>query len=348
MVISRVKRKFPVAIGLAGIAVVTAVSSWAMLFPPRLVESIYSRRLFPTVSHIAGRFADSIPFSWADVWILAGVFTVVFSVRQKNWRLPLGLVSAAYLIFFWGWGLNYHRSPMEVRMGLKAVPEPSKQEFSQFLSATTLAVNRLWTEVAEQQTRQRNSTSIEPEASSRVREVVAQIDGTDWGAATRIKHSYPADLWFHAAGIDGVFNPFGHEPILVSGIPGFRLPFVMTHELAHVHGIAGEGDANFVAFLASLGSSDPGFQYSAASEMWLHLGGAAAELDPGPRRDLQSYLDLIRSQEIPQLSRIQSAILDSHLKANGIQEGVKSYSKFVALAIATRDRWGNFQKMPNR
>jgi hypothetical protein len=343
MVISGVKRKFPVAIGLTGLAVATALSSWAMIFPSSLVETIYSRRLFPTISHIAGWFADSIPFSWTDVWILVGVFTVVFSVRQKNWRLPLGLVSAAYLIFFWGWGLNYHRSPIEIRMGLKAVPKPSKEEFSQFLSSTTQAVNRLWTEVAEQQTSQQNSVSMEHEASSRVRAVVGQIDGTDWAAATRIKHSYPADLWFHAAGIDGVFNPIGHEPLLVSGIPSFRLPFVMTHELAHVHGIAGEGDANFVAFLAGIGSADPRFQYSAAFEMWLHLDGSAAELDPGPRRDLQSYLDLIRSQEIPQLSRIQSAILDSHLKANGIQEGVQSYSKFVALAIATRDRWGNFQ-----
>jgi hypothetical protein len=140
-----------------------------------------------------------------------------------------------------------------------------------------------------------------------------------------------------------VFNPIGHELVLVSGIPSFRLPFVMTHELAHVHGIAGEGDANFVAFLASMGSADPRFRYSAAFEMWLHLGGSAAELDPGPRRDLQSYVDVIRRQEIPQISRLQSAILDSHLKANGIQEGVQSYSKFVALAIATRDRWGNFQ-----
>jgi hypothetical protein len=321
------------------------LSSWAMIFPPRLVESVYSRRLFPTISHIASWFADSIPFSWMDVWILLGVFTVVFSVRQRNWRLPLGLVSAAYLIFFWGWGLNYHRLPIETRMGLKGVPKPTKQEFSEFLARTTVAVNRLWPEVADQEAvRPRNSASIEREASSRVREVVVQIDGTDWAAATRIKHSYPADLWFHAAGIDGVFDPFGHEPVLVSGIPDFRIPFVMSHELAHVHGIAGEGDANFVAFLASVGSADPQFQYSAAFEMWLHLGGSAADLDPGPKRDLQLYVNLIHRQEIPQISRLQSAILDSHLKANGIHEGVQSYSKFVALAIATQDQWGGYQR----
>jgi len=55
-------------------------------------------------------------------------------------------------------------------------------------------------------------------------------------------------------------------------------------------------------------------------------------------------VDLIRRQEIPQISRLQSAILDSHLKANGIQEGVQSYSKFVAVAIATRDRWDSYHR----
>src|SRR5580765_1157688 len=169
MAISGVKRKFPIAIALLGLALLTALGSWAMIFPPRLVESVYSRLVFPTISHIAGWFADLIPFSWTWVWILIGVFTVVFSLRRKNWRFPLGLASTFYLIFFWGWGLNYHRSPMEIRLGLNAVPKPSKQEIGQFLTATTLAVNRLWTET-NRKTSQLNSETMEHEASSRVRE----------------------------------------------------------------------------------------------------------------------------------------------------------------------------------
>jgi len=342
MAISGVKRKFPVAVTLAALALLTALTSWAMIFPASWVESIYSRRVFPTISHIAGWFADSVPFSWITVWILLGMFTIVFSLLRKNWRLPLGVVSGAYLIFFWGWGLNYHRSPIETRLGLDGVPKPSPEEFRQFLDAATLAVNRQWRHVADQKD-SLDSAGMEREASIRVRQVVAQIDGTDWEAASRIKHSYPADLWFHAAGIDGVFNPIGHEPILVTGIPAFHLPFVMAHELAHVHGIADEGDANFVAFLATLGSDYPQFQYSAVFEMWLHLGGSEKDLDPGPKRDLQALRERYLAQQIPQVSRIQSALLDTHLKANGVHDGLQSYSKFVALAIATRNRWGNFQ-----
>jgi hypothetical protein len=343
MGISGVKRKFPVTIGLAFLAVVTGLVSWARLFPPSFVENVYSRRLFPTISHIAGRFSDSVPFSWIDVWLVVGVIVVVFSIRWKNWRLPLGLVSAVYLVFFWGWGLNYHRPPVDVRMGLTEVPQPSRDEFAEFATETTLAVNRLWRVSAGQVPSKGHGETLEREAVARVRQVIAQIDGTDWEAATRIKHSYPADIWFHAAGIDGVFNPVGHEPILVGGIPNFQLPFLMTHELAHGHGVANEGDANFVAFLATIGSEDPLFRYSAAFEMWLHLGSKADVLDPGPRQDLQIMWDRIQAQEIPLVSRLQSTLLNTHLKANGVPEGVKSYSKFVALAIATRTRWGDYR-----
>jgi len=117
----------------------------------------------------------------------------------------------------------------------------------------------------------------------------------------------------------------------------------MAHELAHVQGIADEGEANFVAYLACLESDRPEFQYSAAFEMWLHLAGPNSKLDPGPRRDLQTYYARIQSNEIPQVTRLQSAILDSHLKVFGVPEGIRSYSKIVTLAIATRDRWDEFR-----
>src|SRR5690242_18897892 len=104
MAITGVVCKLPVTICLAVLAVVTGLLSWARVFPPNFVENVYSRRLFPTISHIAGRLSDSVPFSWVDVWLVVGVLVVAFSIRRRNWRLPLGLVSAVYLIFFWGWG----------------------------------------------------------------------------------------------------------------------------------------------------------------------------------------------------------------------------------------------------
>ncbi|HLQ78994.1 MAG TPA: DUF3810 family protein [Terriglobia bacterium] len=338
MVISRVKRKFPVAVPLLIAALLTVILSFVGVIPSRWVEKEYARLVFPTVSHMAGYFADAVPFSWLDFWIAASVVVLVYSLRHRNWRLPLGLVSLAYLIFFWGWGLNYHRTPLETRLGLKGAARVGPDEVDHFTLETADSLNRLWPMVSPA-----SPDRVANMAAVRVRRVTRQIDGKSWVAASRIKHSYLADWWFRMAGVDGVFNPFGHEPILAGGIPSFELPFLMAHELAHVQGIADEGDANFIAFLSTVESNDPGFQYSGAFEMWLHLHGPVRLLDPGPRRDLQTYYARLKSQQVPQVSQLQSAILDSHLRANGVREGLASYSRFVTLAIATRSHWNEFQ-----
>jgi hypothetical protein len=343
MVISGVKRKFPASIILALFAGLTALLSWSGFIPAHWVEAVYARHLFPTISHIAGYFADAVPFSWLDLWILISAYVLVSSVRRRNWRLPLALASAGYLIFFWGWGLNYHRSPLEARLGFKGLPSPTQDEQRRFTLDTANTMNELWPVVTQNAPGIEKPSAIARRASDRVRYVLDRIDGTNWSAATRVKDSYLADWWFRIAGIEGVFNPFGHEPVVVGGVADFELPFLMAHELAHVHGIADEGDANFVAYLACAESSDPEFQYSAAFEMWLHLNGPVQLLDAGPRRDLQTYLSQLLSQQLPQAASIQTTILDSHLKANGIHEGIASYSRFVALAIATRNRWPDFQ-----
>ena len=100
MAIWGVKRKFPAAAVLAGLALLTALLSWALPVPPRWVERLYSRGVFPTISHIGGVVSDSIPFAWMDVWIAAGLLVLVYSFLRRNWQLPLGIASAVYLIFF--------------------------------------------------------------------------------------------------------------------------------------------------------------------------------------------------------------------------------------------------------
>ena len=136
MAISGVKRKFPVAIFLASMAIATA----SYLLGDAYSLPAWSRMSIPAACFLPFLISPDglrIPFhsaGWTSGFVL-GVFTVVFSLCRRNWRLPLGLVSGCYLIFFWGWGLNYHRAPIEIRMGLKGVPKPSKQEFSQFLVA---------------------------------------------------------------------------------------------------------------------------------------------------------------------------------------------------------------------
>jgi hypothetical protein len=340
MVIQRVKQKLPVRFVLPALAVLTFLLSLAGAFPAGWVERGYSRAVFPTISHILSLPADAAPFSWLDPAVMTALALLIYGIRRRRWWLLLGVLSGAYLWFFWTWGLNYHRPPVEVRLGI-APAAMTPEDTGRFAETVSQELNRLWP-LARQPADFDQTAAL---ASGRVRTVMNRIDGGDWRAASRIKRSLIGDGWFRIAGIDGVFNPFGHEPLVAGGLLSPELPFVMSHELAHVRGVSHEGDANLVALLATAASDDPVFQYSGFLQLWLYLRtpGRSALLDPGPREDVLAIIRRSTANQVPLARDVQSAVLDLHLKANRVDDGVRNYSRFLALAMASRDRWQEFR-----
>src|SRR5262245_23374239 len=148
MAVERVKRKFLFSLGLAILAGLSFFLSWLGAFPENWVEKAYSRPVFPTISHITALFADAVPFSWFDVAMLIAAVVVVYSIRSKNGWLFLGLASAGYLWFFWSWGVNYHRPPLETRMGLEA-QAIAPEQVELFGQTAASELNRLWPIVAQ-------------------------------------------------------------------------------------------------------------------------------------------------------------------------------------------------------
>jgi len=339
MGVKGVKHKFPIFFVLPGLAAVTFLASWAQLFPQQLVENSYSRGVFPTISHVFGAMSAAIPISWLDVWILVCGGILIYAVYQRRWAVLVGVASFFYLWFFWGWGLNYHRPPVATRLQLDT-KELTKADVDRFTDKAVGEINRLWP-LASKARLSRNQ--IAAMAAQRVERVVFKIDGTDWPLPAQVKRSFLLEPWYNGAGIDGMFNPFGHEALVIQGPFSFELPFLMAHELAHVRGIANEGEANLVALFATIASEDPRFQYSGWLYLWGYLHTARGRLDAGPREDLQAITDRILSNRIQAISNIQSVLLDAHLKANAVPGGIRSYSDFVRLAIASQSRWKEFR-----
>jgi hypothetical protein len=203
-------------------------------------------------------------------------------------------------------------------------------------------MNRLYVE-KQKQIYDENRTR--EEASRRVRRVVGIIDGSDWKSAQRIKISWIGNPWLHAAGIDGVFNPLAHEPIISNSVLDIERPFVMAHEFAHVRGYPDEGDANVIAAFATLMSDEPAFQYSGWLNLWLYLRTRELEklLDPGPRSDIQRMFERARAEQIRWINDFQRSLLDWFLKANSVDEGVRSYSRVVMLAAGTQSYWEQYR-----
>jgi len=310
-------------------------------YPPNAVERDFARSVFPRVSYLAGRFADSVAFSWLDVAIPAGFLLVVLLVFKRRWSWLVNLTAILYLMFFWTWGLNYHRQPLNSKLQLDR-PRMESASMRDFAIRTASELNRLY------QATEKTSNDEErerQEANRRVRRVIAIIDGTDWQSADRIKTSWLGGPWLRAAGIDGVFNPFGHEPVVSKTLLDIERPFVMAHELAHVRGYPDEGDANVIATFATLMSDDPAFQYSGWLNLWLYLRTRELEilLDSGPRRDVQLVFERARAEQIRWINDFQRSLLDWFLKANSVEEGVRSYSRVVLTAAATEPYWSRFR-----
>src|SRR5690606_3678956 len=73
--------------------------------------------------------------------------------------------------------------------------------------------------------------------------------------------------WLHPIisylGTAGYYNPLTGEAQVNTAMPGFTQPFTALHELAHQSGVGPEDEANFIAFIAGIGSEKVLFRYSA-------------------------------------------------------------------------------------
>jgi len=342
MVELRVKGKlWKKQLALPALAILTFTLSWAGAFPQKFVENWYSRAIYPTISTVARIFADAASFAWLDVIIPIGLTLLVVAVRRRKFYFLANAVAVLYLIFFFTWGLNYHREPLISKIPYDA-QRTGNAAIETFAKEIAEQINRLY---VEKQREPVDDRRVREEAVERVRRVAAVIDGAKWQGSSRIKNSLLANPWFHAAGIDGVFNLFAHEPLITNSLLQFEKPFVMTHELAHVYGYAGEGDANLIGVFATLMSPDPHFQYSGWINLWLYVRNRKLDglLEPGPRQDFDAMLERMRSEQIQWLSAIQSTILDWYLKSNSVPEGIRSYSQVVRLAAGTEPYWDRFR-----
>ena len=143
--------------------------------------------------------------------------------------------------------------------------------------------------------------------------------------------------------VAGVFAGDKLETLVADDLLPFERPFVIAHEWSHLAGIADEGEANFVGWLACLRGS-PADQYSG----WLFLFGELmravgrsdreallAALDPGPRSDLSAIRDRLARHVNPRVSNAGWRVYDSYLKANRVEAGNASYFGVVRLVLTT-------------
>jgi hypothetical protein len=63
-------------------------------------------------------------------------------------------------------------------------------------------------------------------------------------------------VYFKAAGVEGMTDPFFLETLVAGDLLPFERPFVIAHEWSHLAGFANEGEANFLGWLTCMKGSE--------------------------------------------------------------------------------------------
>lgn len=311
----------------------------------------YSTHLYPVVAWVLSGLSALLPFAVGDLFIalsIAGVLLYPFYARyrrKKKWRQGLaGSVEYLVWVYVWfyaAWGLNYSQPDFYQRTGI----EQARYTETDFRAFTRSYIDRLNTAY----------TPLLPVSPDTLRaeavEGYRQMAPTIGIHAPFHPHPQVKTMLFSPlasmVGVKGSMGPFFCEFTVNADVPPSEYPATYTHELAHLLGIANEGEANFYAYLVCTRSSQPAIRFSGYFLLLPYVLNNAYRL-----LDEEEYTALCHDirPEILQLARenqtywlgkynrlvgeAQSRLYELYLKGNRIAEGQKSYSQVVGLLIA--------------
>jgi hypothetical protein len=324
-------------------------------FPPAAstVERFYSKWLYPMLQANLTALSNRAPVALFDVAIVvfiliaAGIWTRSIRSARKQQAIrslarglmaTLTLVAILYLWFLASWGLNYARPPLEESLTFDAS------------RVTPEAVRAL----AEHAIERANHTHAAGHAAGfpgihdSPQPLINALHQVEKELGRPRPTVLSAPKWsiftpfYRASGVSGQLGPFFLETLLNPDLTGPERPAVLAHEWAHLSGYAPESDASFVGLLAAL-RAGPASEYSA----WLELVSESVnqlqpvtqrlvleKLAPGPRDDQAAIRERLKALVRP-VERVAWSSYDRMLKSQGVEEGVKSYSRVIQLLIGT-------------
>lgn len=346
---------------MAELALVAASLAAALApIPARAVETWFSTRAYPPVQRLVTSITNLAPLALLDVLLVVAVaglavaaVRTVRRARRERRAAPalrfLGHLAAAaaavYLVFLSVWGFNYRRVAMADRLVLVAGP-PNAAAVAELGLEAVARVNALHGEA------HRRGWGKAEWRDDDLRAAFAGVQRLLSDAPAAVPGRLKGTLlgpYFRWTGVDGMINPFGLEVLANPDLLPFERPFVAAHEWAHLAGYADEAEANFVGWLTCL-RADPGAQYSGWLYLYWQVSGEVGDRDrdrlraalgAGPRRDVDAIIARLRRGQWPLLRTAGWTVYDQYLKANRVDEGLRSYGEVVTIILRARfeDGW---------
>jgi hypothetical protein len=350
------RRRFASLLVVEVLILVAGIGLYLLPPPASWVERHYSRGPYPEMQRVVTLISNKVPIAISDLLILLLLLGPPFwwcmrlkaAGRGRRLRaMPalifhtLAVAALALLVFQLIWGLNYSRLPLtekldydSARVSDQAIDEAKKACVTQLNAASGAVHSTPWPDT--DRWAELLKPSFEP--------VVEELGASGGITPGRIKHSL-FNFYLAASGIDGFINPYGLEAVLNDKLLPVEQPFAMAHEWAHLAGFADESEANFIALLTCLRSTDQAVQYAGWLALYPNLPstpldqgqpGTHLQLDPRVLADLDEIDKHWKKELRPWVDSAQWAFYDRFLKANHVGAGIRSYGLFLRLMVGTR------------
>jgi uncharacterized protein DUF3810 len=332
---------------------------------PAVVEKYYALGIYPYISRFQRLLFGWIPFSIGDLlYIFASGWLIYLFVRlirrlvrrqaNKAWllgalRRTVFVILLVYVVFYGLWGLNYDRQGIATQLRLVVTPY-SNVELDHLLENVCARLNKL-----------DSLGGLHPDRLGSPRVVFAgailsydslgRRDPRFVYADPSVKRSLFGVINDYL-GFGGYYNPFTGEAQVNTTLPVLEQPFTTCHEIGHQLGYAKENEANLAGYLSARVSTDPAFQFSVYSDLYLYAARELYVRDSNMVVPLRNQLRPFVRQHFRLLQRfyrryqnpfepVVRRIYGNYLRANRQPQGMNTYDEVVAsvIAYARKNGW---------
>jgi hypothetical protein len=340
-------------IALQIVLVLLAAAAIALPLPAPFVERYYADSFYPSLQAQLTSWSNTSAFSLFDALVI--VLALVMLVAWGRWvaqawrvrsawpilRALRGTLLVAAVVYLWfavAWGLNYSRPPLEAAIGYDAA-RVTPAAVRAMAARAVDEVNS--THAAGHAAGFPAATAVPRPLVNALHEVERRLGRPRATTPSRPKRTL-LGMYFRASGVDGMHAPFLLETLLNPDLTPPERPVVLAHEWAHLAGYAPEDDASFVGVLTAL-RGDAASRYSAWLSVFHDAAGQLpvaeqrqliARLGPGPQADRRAISARLEAR-VDAVARVSWETYDQYLKSQGVEEGVRSYSRVVQLLLGS-------------
>ena len=341
------------------LAIITVILR--IILPAEVIETVYSRGIFQVIRILIDNTVGLLPFPALYLFVAGLLFLLIRSIRNgvkfegdlkqrlKQFAVSsLKFTSIVIFLFLFMWGFNYGRMPIEKQLSF----DPQPLEYEELKKEFELTTQELIE--ARKQIPSATDSVLSKDLFPQDAERLIRVDLEEWlskydfpvGGRVRGRLLRPKGTLLSIS-TAGVYLPWVGEGHIDAGMYEIQFPFVIAHEMSHGYGFTDEGTCNFIAYQAMRESNNPFFRYSAVLGYWVYLANAVAQYDFDAYKEFYKTLPLgirndrrvIRaySDSYPDIMPyFRDAFYNQYLKTQGIEEGMKNYSRVVMLAAAWR------------